>query len=94
MTNLVELLKDCPKGMELDCPIYGGVTTLDNISEHKSYPITIKVMYVDFPCYHQLTKYGQLLNIPDQACIIYPKGKTSWEGFVPPCKFKDGDVLM
>lgn len=24
--NLVELLKDCPQGMELDCTIYDGVT--------------------------------------------------------------------
>lgn len=39
MTNLAELLKDCPKGMELDCPMYGGVTIFDNISEHRLYPI-------------------------------------------------------
>ena len=26
-------------------------------------------------------------------CVIFPKGKTTWEGFVPPCKFKDGDVI-
>ena len=94
MVNIAELLKDCPKGMELDSPMFGGVTTFDNISEHKSYPITIKVMYVDFPCYQQLTKYGQILNAPDQACVIYPKGKTTWEGFVPPCKFKEGDVVV
>ena len=105
MVNIAELLKDCPIGMELDCPIYGGVTTFDNISEHKSYPITIKVLYGDFICSHQLTKYGQLLNTPNNTCIIFPntpnntciifpKGKTTWEGFVPPCKFKEGDVVV
>jgi hypothetical protein len=26
-------------------------------------------------------------------CVIFPKGKNSWEGFVPPCKFKDGDIV-
>jgi hypothetical protein len=29
----------------------------------------------------------------DSKCIIFPKGKTTWEGFVPPCQFKDGDVI-
>ncbi len=95
MTNLAELLKDCPQGMELDCPMYGGgVTTFDCISEHKLYPITIKVLYGDIPCFHQLTKYGQLLNTPNYTCIIFPKGKTTWEGFVPPSKFKEGDVVI
>lgn len=91
MVNIAELLKDCPQGMELDCPMYGGVTTFDCISEHKLYPITIKVLYGDIPCFHQLTKYGQLLNMPNTCCIIFPKGKTTWEGFIPPCKFKEGD---
>ena len=27
------------------------------------------------------------------VCVIFPKGKTTWEGFVPPCQFKDGDVI-
>jgi hypothetical protein len=27
-------------------------------------------------------------------CVIFPKGKNSWEGFVPPCKFKDGDIIF
>ena len=27
MVNIADLLKDCPQGMELDCPMYGGVTT-------------------------------------------------------------------
>lgn len=26
--NLVEILKDCPKGMELDCTVYNDVTFL------------------------------------------------------------------
>jgi hypothetical protein len=26
-------------------------------------------------------------------CVIFPKGKTTWKGFVPPCKFKDGDII-
>ena len=27
-------------------------------------------------------------------CVIFPKGKTTWEGFVPPCQFKGGDVVF
>ena len=26
-------------------------------------------------------------------CVIFPKGKTTWKGFVPPCQFKDGDII-
>jgi len=41
-----------------------------------------------------LTKYGEIIREKNAKCVIFPKGKTSWEGFVPPCKFKKGDVLI
>ena len=34
-----------------------------------------------------------LMSDIKSKCVIFPKGKTTWEGFVPPCKFKDGDIL-
>lgn len=37
-----------------------------------------------FGCYHDSYR---------AKCVIFPKGKTTWEGFVP-CKFKDGDILF
>ena len=88
--NIAELLKDCPQGMELDCTMYDNIT-LFGISEGSAFPINIKRK--DGLIYG-LTKYGQATNYEDAKCIIFPKGKTTWEGFVPPCKFKDGDVLV
>lgn len=88
-TNIAELLKDCPKGMELDCLMYDGVT-LNSVISDSDYPITITTKY-GFST--RLTKYGQNVRIKEAKCVIFPKGKTTWEGFEPPCKFKDGDIL-
>lgn len=87
--NLVEILKDCPKGMELDCTMYDNAT-FGGIIENGLYPI--KVYVGDGPTM-MLTKYGQYTDNDFAKCIIFPKGETTWEGFVPPCEFKDGDIL-
>lgn len=89
--NLVEILKDCPKGMELDCTIFNGVATFEGLREDKTnYPIKIQIdnNMEFFDC------YGCFSSRPYAKCVIFPKGKTTWEGFVPPCKFKTGDVLV
>ena len=89
--NLVELLKDCPKGMELDCTMFGNVY-FDGIVNNELLPIRCFIKHPDGG-YHffEFTKHGCWLDIPSAKCIIFPKGKTTWEGFVPPCKFNDGD---
>lgn len=88
--NIAELLKDCPKGMELDSPVLIGKKTFKGFRKwHKDCPIEVQV---DSDVYF-LTRYGQLYDVPTCGCVIFPKGKTTWEGFVPPCKFKDGDVV-
>ena len=87
--NLVEILKDCPKGMELDCTMYDNAT-FGGIIENGLYPI--KVYVGDGPTM-MLTKYGQYTDGDLAKCIIFPKGETTWEGFVPPCEFKDGDIV-
>ena len=90
--NIVELLKDCPEGMKLDCLLYDNVTLISvDDKEHAIFPI--KVRRSD-GCQIILTEYGQYAYMDDAKCIIFPKGKTTWEGFVPPCEFKDGDVLV
>lgn len=86
--NVAELLKDCPKGMELDCTMYDDVTF--NRLQGNEY-IIINRDYNGGEVH--LTKFGQMFNSDDAKCVIFPKGKTTWEGFVPPCKFKDGDVV-
>lgn len=84
--NIAELLKDCPKGMELDSTVYNGVVTLEGVADCLDrciYPIKIKVKSDDetFANTHALTEYGQISPSPCDKCVIFPKGKTTWEGF-------------
>lgn len=89
--NVAELLKDCPEGMELDSTLFDDIyfDCIDDVCD------IIK-------CYIQeskhkigisFDKYGHYSNISKSKCVIFPKGKTTWEGFVPPCQFKDGDIV-
>ncbi len=88
--NIAELLKDCPQGMEFDCTMFENPVQYIELAEDGTYVITIKTSCGQ---YFYLTKEGYLYNMADSKCVIFPKGKTTWEGFVPPCKFKDGDFL-
>lgn len=88
--NIAELLKDCPKGMELDCTICNNVVTLEGVDTVGYHPI--RVMSKD-GFHHVLTHEGCIYKREDAKCVIFPKGKTTWEGFVPPCEFKDGDIV-
>lgn len=94
MINLVELLKDCPEGMELDCVMYDNVY-FKCIREHPIYPIV---------CYtinsigekHELSFnwFGKHTPLETAKCAIFPKGKITWEGFEHLNMFKDGDILI
>ncbi len=90
--NIAELLHNCPQGMELDCAIFENVV-LDEVNFDKdpNYPIRI-VTKSGTMLY--LSKYGTYIEDTDSKCVIFPKGKTTWEGFVPPVEFKDGDVVV
>ena len=88
--NIAELLKNCPSGMELDCTMYDD-TFFYEITDDQIFPIRIKRIDGSIIT---LTKYGEYSNCPSSKCVIFPKGKTSWEGFVPPCPFKDGDIVF
>lgn len=91
--NIAELLKNCPKGMELDCASYNNVS-FDKISDDKkaTYPIFCyitdekgnrsSISFTENGC--ESKRYGA-------KCVIFPKGKTTWEGFHRP--FKDGDIV-
>lgn len=91
MINLAEILKDCPKGMELDCTNYSGVVTFKQVIDSDSYPIKINVKIGNEYFTHTLTEYGQVYKTPYNKCVIFPKGKTTWENFQRP--FKNGDVV-
>lgn len=85
--NISELLRNCPKGMELDCTMYDKVTLL-SVEGNISYPIRVKLKDGNEMGF---TKYGQYTKEDFAKCVIFPKGKTTWEGFQRP--FKDGDIV-
>ena len=86
--NIAELLKDCPKGMELYSPIFGEVY-LDKIRPHLAIVVTIDKDQGNFKEEFLYDgRYGM-----NGECMLFPsKDKTTWEGFQRP--FKDGDVVV
>ena len=87
--NIAELLKDCPKGMELDCTIFDDVyfDYIDDVSDIINCYIqdSTKKIGISF------SKYGCYSSISKSKCVIFPKGKNTWKEFHRP--FKDGDIL-
>lgn len=90
--NIAKLLKDCPTGMELDCIMFDNVT-LKDVDFNSKYPIKITHQADEDTYTYALTEYGCWRHTSDSKCLIFPKGKTTWEEFTPPCKFKDGDII-
>ena len=87
--NLVEILKDCPKGMELNCTTWFNVTFEKVVNDEIYIKRNNKV-----PSFEQivvLNKYGCCTSHQDEKCRVFPKGKNTWEGFQRP--FKDGDII-
>ena len=90
--NVAKLLKDCPKGMELDCIMFEGVY-FDHVDESRHNKIKCYVNNGNEHFEIAFDENGKYISNKSAKCVIFPKGKTTWEGFVPPCKFKDGDIL-
>lgn len=90
--NVAELLKDCPKGMKLNCTMFDNVTFVKVDNSRKQFPIEIAVSGLHSKyltkegCFHDTTL------LPEAKCVIFPKGKTTWEGFHKP--FEDGDIVV
>ena len=89
--NIAKLLKNCPRDMELDCTMYENVyfDYVDTIGGINCYiksndGCLTRVRFLENGCY---------TTISNAKCVIFPKDKTTWEGFIPPCKFEDGDVV-
>lgn len=80
--NLVEILKDCPKGTKLYSPIFGDVEFVRVCQNH----------YVDFPVVIKLsdnsitsvTTDGRLYKYYNGECILFPsKEQRDWNKFKP-----------
>jgi hypothetical protein len=85
--NIAELLRDCPSGMELNCMIYEDVY-FDYVDE-----LNIIHCYIQHETHKTSITFNQHgtpnSNIKSK-CVIFPKGKTTWEEFYT---FKDGDII-
>lgn len=75
--------------MELDCTMYDNLyfDRVDTIGDIKCY-IKHKDDCLTSVTFHENGCYN---TIPNAKCVIFPKGKTTWEGFQRP--FKDGDII-
>lgn len=87
--NISELLKDCPEGMELYSPLVGDCKFV-KVHDYES-KIIVELETCATVAFQS---DGRYFDCPNAECILFPKGKTTWEGFVPPCKFEDGDVVV
>ena len=81
--NIAEILRDCPKGMELYSPIFGKVY-LNEIRPHLSIVVTTDKYKEEFLYDGRYVINGE--------CMLFPsKDQTTWEGIEAP--FKDGDIV-
>ena len=87
--NLVEILKDCPKGTKLYSTIFGEIE-FGFIEDNSIYPIVLILN----GGYEYLTSDGKLFNQFDGECILFPsKENRDWSKFKPTYEFKDGDIV-
>lgn len=84
--NLVEILKDCPKGWKLYSPIFGEIEFY-SISENYNYPIILSCKKGKI----WFSKEG-LFDIENEGaeCLLFPsKDQRDWSKFTAPWYKKD-----
>ena len=90
--NIAELLRDCPNGMELDCVLWDNVT-FDRVVDggiwikHTDSKSSERSLYLYNDGSFPIPNFGSFRT----KCVIFPKGKKTWEGFHRP--FVEGDVV-
>lgn len=81
--NLVEILKDCPKGTILYSPIAGEVEFYD-IEGNGNLPIRV-TLKGDLNTTFWFTKDGRHYDYPDGECTLFPsKEQRDWSKFTAP----------
>ena len=80
--NLVEILKDCPKGTKLYTPIWGEVVFI-GVRKNKNCPYPICINTNAASSYTYLAKDGRyLINREESECILFPsKDQRDWSKF-------------
>lgn len=89
--NIAEMLKDCPKGMKLNCTMFENLY-FEKITKGCIYPILCYSIRNGIETPHYFTKEGCYHADVDAKCVIFPKGKDTWEGFNE--SFVNGDVIV
>ena len=84
--NLVEILKDCPKGTKLYTPLAGDVVFYE-IEEKDNFPIRVKLDKEGLNETMLFAKYGGFLYPSYGECLLFPsKDQRDWSKFKAPCK--------
>lgn len=77
--NLVEILKDCPKGTKLYSTVFGEVE-IDSIDVVSSHPICVVFPSGD----DSFTKDGKMFDGCDGECVLFPsREQREWSKFKP-----------
>ena len=78
--NLVEILKDCPKGTKLYSPIFGDVELVNvHLNQDGNYPIEVKL---SDNALDSFTKDGRIFTEYDGECTLFPsKYQRDWSKF-------------
>lgn len=85
--NLVEILRDCPKGTPLYSSLHGPVELFNVIEEEPDFPIEVKCLS-DSNIY-SFQKDGRYHNFPGNEPTLFPsKRMRDWSEF-----FKKGNVF-
>lgn len=88
--NLVEKLKDCPKGTKLYSTVFGDVKFM-GIKENATYPIIVKVNDENFESF---TADGRTIVYFDGECTLFPsKDQRDWSKFTAPWCTKERDTI-
>ncbi len=78
--NLVEILKDCPKGTKLYSPALGEVE-LRYVEDNTNYPIAVRINEISTD---RFTADGKLFGELDGECLLFPsKDQRDWSKFKP-----------
>lgn len=81
--NLVDILKDCPKGTKLYTTMYGDVE-FESINEDKSHPIIVRIDDDHTECF---SIDGKIYSFYDGECVLFPsKEERDWNKFNPQTK--------
>lgn len=78
--NLLEVLKDCPKGTKLYSTIHGEVE-FERLKDGSDYPVLVKIKNEQFK---NFTSTGKWTESFDGECVLFPsKDQRDWSKFKP-----------